>query len=163
MHDFTVFVAMGSNLASPKEKISSACKEIISLKSIKNFKISSLYVSEPISAMKQADFINAVCTFKTTLQPQELLQELQKIENKLGRVRGVPNCPRTMDLDLLFFEDVVMQTKELTLPHPCWRERLFVVKPLSDLIKNIVVENKAINLENLMKEDSLKNQRVDPL
>lgn len=128
-----VFVGLGSNLDNPRQQLALA---ILALKQSPNLEVvrcSSFYETAPVGGPPQPDFINAVVELKTSLSPEALLDLLQMIEQQQGRVRTVKNGPRTLDLDLLLFGQVVMQTERLTLPHPRYHEREFVLKPLQEI------------------------------
>lgn len=94
---------------------------------------SSLYETEPIGLREQAWFLNLVAEFQTELFPRQLLHRAQHVERELGRHRTTPNGPRTIDIDLLLYGRALMQTGELILPHPRYRERRFVLAPLAEL------------------------------
>ncbi len=87
----------------------------------------------PFGYIEQADFDNTVIEIATSLEPRALLRLIWRIEKRFGRKRSFPNAPRTLDLDILFFEDRVVQYKELIIPHPCWKERESVTIPLGSL------------------------------
>jgi 2-amino-4-hydroxy-6-hydroxymethyldihydropteridine diphosphokinase len=95
-------------------------------------RVSSLYRSAPYEA-QGPDFINAVALLSTHLAPLALLHALQDLEQQSGRERPYKNAPRTLDLDLIFYGDVVLASAELTLPHPRWHERAFVLHPLAEI------------------------------
>ena len=84
----------------------------------------------PFGYVQQPDFYNSVMVVRTNLQPKAFLKYVLEIERKFGRKRSFENAPRTLDIDVIFFEDRKMQTKELTLPHPYWQERESVVIPM---------------------------------
>ena len=84
----------------------------------------------PFGYVRQADFYNSVMVVRTNLQPKAFLKYVLEIERKFGRKRSFENAPRTLDIDVIFFEDRKMQTKELTLPHPHWQERESVLIPM---------------------------------
>ena len=90
----------------------------------------------PFGYMQQADFYNTVVEIATSLTPQKLLRRLWKIEKTFGRKRSFANAPRTLDLDMIFFASRVMNTTQLTLPHPGWKERLSVLIPMRSLGTN---------------------------
>jgi 2-amino-4-hydroxy-6-hydroxymethyldihydropteridine diphosphokinase len=94
---------------------------------------SSLYRTAPVGKLDQPDFVNAVARLETALAPEALLQALLAIEGSQGRVRGERNAPRTLDLDLLLYDDLVLDRPGLTLPHPRLHERAFVLVPLAEL------------------------------
>src|SRR5262249_9763271 len=101
--------------------------------------ISSIYETEPVGGPPdQPDFLNAVVEVETDLSPEELLDELQAIERELGRVRGERHGPRTLDLDLLLYGNVVQDQPGLTLPHPRMHERGFVLEPLAEIAPDAV-------------------------
>jgi dihydropteroate synthase len=101
--------------------------------------IAPFYESEPAYHEEQEPFINTVVLMRTGLPPQELLKCCQAIENSLGRVRDVPNGPRTCDIDILDYQGYVSDLEHLKLPHPRILERDFVVKPLLDIVPNHVL------------------------
>ncbi len=95
--------------------------------------VSSLYETEPWGVAEQPAFLNAVCRVLTTLSPHDLLAETQQIELSLGRKRLVRWGPRTIDLDILFYDDRVIDTPDLVIPHPLLAERAFVLVPLAEI------------------------------
>jgi 2-amino-4-hydroxy-6-hydroxymethyldihydropteridine diphosphokinase len=127
------YVALGSNLEDPVNQVESALRELDALPHTRLVKRSSLHRTAPVGYADQPDFINAVAQLETGLPAERLLEELQHLETRHGRVRSFPNAPRTLDLDLLLFGDLVMQTERLTLPHPRMRERDFVLRPLREI------------------------------
>jgi 2-amino-4-hydroxy-6-hydroxymethyldihydropteridine diphosphokinase len=92
-----------------------------------------------VGYLNQPDFLNVVVQLDTELTPDGLLDHLQKIENRHGRERPFPNAPRTLDLDLLLYGDVVVSTPLLSLPHPRMHERAFVLKPLAEIAPQIAI------------------------
>jgi dihydroneopterin aldolase/2-amino-4-hydroxy-6-hydroxymethyldihydropteridine diphosphokinase len=96
-------------------------------------KVSSFHETEPYGGVEQGDFLNCCLKLSTILFPMELLREMQRIENEAGRTREVHWGPRTLDLDLLFFDDLVRDEKELVLPHPDLENRDFVLSPLAEI------------------------------
>ncbi len=125
-------VAFGSNLGDAVATVKRALCDVARLPDTQLFKASSLYRSAPYEA-QGADFINAVALVDTQLSPLDLLLALQALELKNGRERPFKNAPRTLDLDLIFYGDVVLNTPKLTLPHPRWHERAFVLQPLAEV------------------------------
>jgi 2-amino-4-hydroxy-6-hydroxymethyldihydropteridine diphosphokinase len=96
-------------------------------------RVSSLYETEPIGFREQAWFLNLAAEFETELLPKELLHRMQEIEMAMGRTRTVENGPRTIDIDILLYGDLVMKTDGLEIPHPRYRERRFTLAPLAEL------------------------------
>ena len=133
------YVGMGSNLDGPQRQVTQAFSELDAIPRTRLVKRSSLYRSEPIGHAAQPEFVNAVAAIDTSLAPEGLLGELQAIEARHGRRRGLPNAPRTLDLDLLLYEDRVVASPRLTLPHPRMHERAFVLKPLLELAPGISI------------------------
>lgn len=117
-----------------------------------NAKCSHLYETTPVGLLEQPNFINAAISFDTTLSQDELLNFLQSIERLFKKDKKEKNGPRTLDIDILFFGTEACNLPHLMLPHPRWKERLFVLVPLLDLTKTIELPNKTIvNLEDILK------------
>jgi 2-amino-4-hydroxy-6-hydroxymethyldihydropteridine diphosphokinase len=125
-------VGLGANLGDAVATVQQALREVAALHETQLVKASSLYRSAPYEA-QGPDFINAVAIVQTQLSPLGLLHALQALELKSGRERPYVNAPRTLDLDVIFYGDVVLKTPELTLPHPRWHERAFVLLPLAEV------------------------------
>jgi 2-amino-4-hydroxy-6-hydroxymethyldihydropteridine diphosphokinase len=125
-------VALGANLGDAVATVQQALRNVADLPDTQLFKASSLYRSAPFEA-QGPDFINVVALIHTQLSPMALLHALQSLELKSGRERPYKNAPRTLDLDLIFYGDVALATPELTLPHPRWHERAFVLQPLAEV------------------------------
>ena len=125
-------VAFGANLGDAVATVKQALRDVADLPDTQLFKVSSLYRSAPYEA-QGPDFINAVALVDTQLSPMALLHALQTLEQQSGRERSFKNAPRTLDLDLIFHGDVVLATPELTLPHPRWHARAFVLQPLAEI------------------------------
>jgi len=125
-------VAFGANLGDAVATVQHALRDVAGLPQTQLVKASSLYRSAPYEA-DGPDFINAVALVQTQLSPLALLHALQALELKSGRERPYINAPRTLDLDVIFYGDVALATPELTLPHPRWHERAFVLQPLAEV------------------------------
>ena len=139
-----VFIGIGSNIWNKEENIR---KAICSIKEkCKILRISSLYETEPIGYKKQNWFLNCAIEIETEFEPLELLNFLQSIEKKMGRVKTIKNGPRIIDLDILFYDNKVINEKGLAVPHPRLHERLFVLEPLKEMAPDFVhpVLNKSI-------------------
>lgn len=126
------YIGLGSNLQQPLQQITQALKELNQIPETKLLKFSRLYQSQAIGP-DQPDFINAAAVLETCLDPVSLLDELQKIEQIHQRRREQHWGPRTLDLDILLFEQQQIRSERLTLPHPYLTERAFVLLPLMDL------------------------------
>ena len=133
----TAYVGLGSNLADPVRQVEAALDELDQMPQTRVVKRSSLYRTKPVGYAAQPDFVNAVAQLETGLPPERLLDALQAIEARHGRERSFPNAPRTLDLDLLLFGKLVVQTERLTVPHPRMRERAFVLDPLREIAPDL--------------------------
>lgn len=127
-----IVLGIGSNLGERHQNISQALDEL-ELEGIKVVKTSYLYETKPMYVLDQPDFLNICCTIETTLEPQSLLNVLHKIESKMKRKRVKRNGERNIDLDLIFYQNLSFETKDLIVPHPRIEERDFVLGPLMDL------------------------------
>ena len=128
----TAYVALGANLGEARSTVLQALDALARLPGTQLTARSRLYRTAPFEA-RGPDFINAVARIDTCLTAPDLLDALQAIENQAGRLRPYVNAPRSLDLDLLFYGDAQMYSPRLTLPHPRWRERAFVLYPLADV------------------------------
>lgn len=133
------FIALGSNLQDPATQISAAFAALDQLPESQVLSRSSLYRTAPVGYDHQPDFINAAVGLMTRLEPLALLRALLALETQFGRERPFPNAPRVLDLDLLLYDDLVMNTPELILPHPRMHERAFVLLPLSEIASELVI------------------------
>lgn len=127
-----VTIGLGANLGEPMVALEAACAALAGLPQTHWLQRSPWYRSAPVDATGP-DFVNAVVALETELAPLALLDALQAIELAHGRERPYRNAPRTLDLDLLLYDDLQLQTDRLTLPHPRVTERAFVLLPLLDL------------------------------
>lgn len=130
----TAYIALGSNIGNREQHLKNALAKIEELgEFVKLEKISSFYNTAPVGFVEQPDFLNAVAKVKTILEPEELLSILQEIENSEGRERKIHWGPRTLDLDILLFDDMVINTDTLVIPHPEMTKRDFVLVPLCEI------------------------------
>jgi len=130
-----VFVALGSNLGDPADNLRTALASLPSAVSVQD--VSSAYSTEPVGLREQPDFLNAVVRLRTALEPRELLAELKRIEADMGRQRTVLFGPRTIDLDLLMYDELEVDETGLHLPHPRMHERRFVLEPLAEIAPGV--------------------------
>ncbi len=128
----TAFVALGSNLGDREGNLRRAL-ELLSQNGVEIVKISKFIETEPYGVIDQPRFLNGVCQVKTALKPLELLRLLLAVEKEMGRVRLRHWGERNIDLDLLLYEDAIMDTEELRLPHPDMVNRDFVMLPLAEI------------------------------
>ena len=135
----SAFVALGANLGEPAQAVRLALVQLGQIEHTQLVSASSLYETAPHEARGPL-YVNAVAHLETQLNPVDLLLALQALEQAAGRVRSVQNAPRTLDLDLLFYGDACIQSGWLTVPHPRWRERAFVLRPLQEVAGHLVSE-----------------------
>ena len=128
----TVYLGLGSNVGDREEMLQAAIDRLHS-RELRIARISSVYETEPQGRRNQRWFLNLVAEARTDLFPRQLLGRIAKIEQELGRRRMLANGPRTIDIDILFFGGFVMETPELTIPHPRIAERRFVLAPMVEL------------------------------
>ncbi len=132
----TAYLGLGSNLGDRQANLDQALEFLGQRLRIK--KISSIYDSEPVGNIEQPRFLNLVCEVVTNLSPKSLLALGKGIENKLGRIGGPSGAPRTIDIDILLYGDEVVDTPELTIPHPRMTKRAFVLVPLAEIAPDVV-------------------------
>lgn len=137
----TAWIGLGSNLENPSQQVTDAFAALNNLPTTQLLRRSSLWKTKPFGPQDQPDFINAVAEIATDLTPLALLAALQNIENLHQRKRERRWGPRTLDLDLLSYEQVVLNTEKLTLPHSGIAERAFVLCPLAELDENLTLPN----------------------
>jgi 2-amino-4-hydroxy-6-hydroxymethyldihydropteridine diphosphokinase len=137
--DNTVYLGLGSNIGDSCSIIQRAICVIETIPGVQLLSVSSFYQTTPVSPIAQRDFINAACALNTTLSPEALYDALHRIEVLFGKTSEEKNAPRSIDIDILFFGTRFYHTSELCIPHPRWRERLFVLTPLSEITEEIIV------------------------
>jgi 2-amino-4-hydroxy-6-hydroxymethyldihydropteridine diphosphokinase len=137
LRDEQVVVALGSNLGDRLGNLVFAVRRLEE-EAVRFHSLSSVFETPPIGYEDQPPFFNMVGMGLVGFQPRELLSLMQSIEREAGRERGFANAPRTLDLDLVFFKGRILREAGLTVPHPRWKERSFVVRPLQSLHPGLV-------------------------
>lgn len=133
-----VAIGIGTNIEPRPTHLSDAIQRISNITGVARLvSVSEIYETDPVGYTDQAAFLNQVLFLETTLSPYTLLDELQKIELELGRVRLIRWGPRTIDLDILLYEGTEMNEERLTIPHPRMHERSFVGIPFQDALSKI--------------------------
>lgn len=135
----TAYVALGANIGDPTATVLAAFAALANLTDSRVVHTSSLYRTAPVGLTNQPDFINAVAMLETGLAPEELLDALLDLEARFGRVRRDRNGPRTLDLDLLLYNDIELDLPRLILPHPRLHLRAFVLHPLAEIAPELAI------------------------
>ncbi|HBY9529155.1 TPA: 2-amino-4-hydroxy-6-hydroxymethyldihydropteridine diphosphokinase [Klebsiella aerogenes] len=129
-----VYIAIGSNLASPLEQVNAAIRALADIPDSRVVSISSLYRTPPLGPQDQPDYLNAAVALETSLAPEALLAHTQRIELQQGRVRKAERWgPRTLDLDIMLFGDAIINSERLTVPHYDMKNRGFMLWPLFEI------------------------------
>ena len=145
----TVYIGLGSNMDDPVQHVQRAFREIDEIADTALIKVSSLYESAPIGDCEQPAFINAVAEVETMQSPQQLMQSLLEIETLHNRIRANKNGPRTLDLDILIFNEWRIDAPGITTPHPRAHERAFVLHPLLEIAPELYIPGKGFAREFL--------------
>lgn len=146
------YLALGSNVGDRYYYLKQALQKVNAIGEIEITRMSSIYETDPVGYKNQACFLNMVIEVKTTFSPHDLLLYLQRVERELGRKREVCFGPRTLDLDILLYEEEQIETKSLQIPHPRMTERAFVLIPLKEINKDIVIPGNHHSLTQLIEE-----------
>lgn len=145
-----VYIALGSNLGNREKYLEKTIKKISEFAQIT--KKSSIYETKPVGYKDQGDFLNMVIEITTQLRPYELLKKLQKIETSLKRKREIKNGPRTIDLDIIFYNYEIINEKNLKIPHPEMHKRNFVLNPLVEIAPFMIHPVLKQNILSLQKD-----------
>ena len=132
------YLGLGSNLGNREENLNHAVDMLRNTAGIRVTRVSSYLNTAPVGYTEQPDFLNAAVEVETTLTPHELLEQCHRIEKQLKRERIIHWGPRTIDLDILLFGDLILEDASLTIPHPRMAEREFVLKPLDEIAPDAV-------------------------
>lgn len=145
-----VYLGLGSNLGDRQSNLNHAIDLLI--RDLKISSISPVYDTAPIGNLFQSRFLNMVCKGKTSLSPEKLLELVKGIETQMGRKPGPPNHPRPIDIDILFYNELVLETPSLVIPHPRLTERAFVLAPLSDIAPRLKHPVTSKTVRRMLKE-----------
>ena len=156
-----VLLSVGSNSGNRKQNIQNCMDSLNNSKNIRVIGISSLYESSPMYNLIQEDFINCVIEIETSLKPLQLLKHNQSIEKDMGRVKSlVRNQPRKIDIDILTYNNEIVNDEKLKIPHPRISERKFVLNPLFELKGNILIPGSVKKIEDLIKELDKNSDKI---
>jgi len=154
----TVYLALGSNVGDSETYIEQAIGLLA--EHVNKIQRAPLYRSKAVGYTDQPDFLNTAVSGRTDLSPEELLRFIQDIERKMGRVERFRWGPREIDIDIILYDDVTRQTGRLTLPHPAFRERDFVLRPLRDLDSTLVDPVSRRTISQLLEEIAPENKSI---
>jgi 2-amino-4-hydroxy-6-hydroxymethyldihydropteridine diphosphokinase len=154
------FIGLGSNLSDPRKQVLQALQALSGLPHTRLIARSSLYSSAPVAYLDQPDFINAVAQVKTELSPHALLDALLELEQTYGRTREFRNAPRTLDLDVLLYDDLRHHEHGLTIPHPQMHLRAFVLLPLLEIAPDCIIPGAGAATDALRNCAEQKLERV---
>lgn len=141
-----VYLGLGTNMGDRKAYLESACDILNNNEKIEITKKSKIYETKAWGYTEQSDFLNMCIELNTSLDKYELLKVCQDIEEKLNRKRVIRWGPRTIDIDILFFNDIISEEENLLIPHPRIKERAFVLIPLMDLNDKLVIDKNTIDI-----------------
>tara|TARA_B100001079_G_scaffold50767_1_gene41702 strand:- start:887 stop:1360 length:474 start_codon:yes stop_codon:yes gene_type:complete len=144
-----IILSLGSNIGDKKSNLETAINQINKFSAIK--KISSIYESEPILLKDQDNFYNLVLEIDYKKSVIELLESTKDVERRMGRKKTVKYGPRIIDIDIVFFNNKIVNLKDLVIPHYDWSNRVFVVKPLSELFKEFNMQDYKLDVQKINK------------
>lgn len=149
------YIALGTNIEPRHTHLKKAIEALENHESIQLISQSSIYETAPVGYIEQADFLNMVLEIETSLLPSDLLDVCQHIEQGLGRERTIRFGPRTIDLDILVYNDENIKTDRLIVPHPRMHERAFVLVPLNEIGVRLTIQGASVTefLSNLSEKD----------
>ena len=132
------YLGVGTNMGHKQANVDEAIKLINASGNTKVTKISKMYETKPVGYLEQDDFLNCALEINTLLSPKELVRFLLEVEKGLKRERVIKWGPRTIDLDVLLYDNIISEDEEIIIPHPRMHERLFVMEPLCDIAANVI-------------------------
>jgi 2-amino-4-hydroxy-6-hydroxymethyldihydropteridine diphosphokinase len=154
------YIGLGSNLGDSATLVREAIAELNRVPGCRLLKQSSLYRTAPVAAMPQPDYVNAVAEIETGLTPLAMLSALLALETSHGRKRSVADAPRTLDLDLLLYDDRIIDEPGLRVPHPRMHQRAFVLAPLTEIAPDCQIPGRGPARDFLAR---LADQRIEVL
>ena len=131
-----VYLSLGSNLGTRETHLNRALEKLED-KGIQPVRLSSFYETDPVDMTDQPDFLNLVCQVKTELDPFQLLRACQQVESEMQRLREVSKGPRNIDIDIVLYDQQIIDQPQLAIPHPQWSRRNFVLIPLQEIAPNL--------------------------
>ncbi|MDK2800431.1 MAG: 2-amino-4-hydroxy-6-hydroxymethyldihydropteridine diphosphokinase [Clostridiales bacterium] len=156
IHKAIVYLGIGSNMGDRQANLDAAVDMLRCMEGIEVKAVSPFYHTAPVGYTEQPDFLNGAVEVETILSPHELLKVCQRIEKKLKRVRTIRWGPRTIDVDILLYNHLVMQDENLVIPHPRMHEREFVLKPLNDIAPHVIHPVYKISIREIYMKTGVK-------
>lgn len=159
-----IFLGLGSNIGNRNNFLFTAIAGLIKSPEINVRNISSTYETKPLYNFDQGDFLNLVVEIESDYEPYELLLYCRNIESKMGRRFNIPrNSPRNIDIDIIFFNDRMVSTEQLTIPHPRLYERQFVLEPLNEIAPDFICPKTKKSVSELIEgcQDSSNVYRIE--
>ena len=144
-----IILSLGSNIGDKKSNLETAINEINKFSTIK--KVSSIYQSDPILLKDQENFFNLVLEIEYKKSAIKLLETTKDVERRMGRKKTVKYGPRIIDIDIVFFNNQIINSKDLVIPHYDWSNRIFVVKPLCELFKEFNMKDYKLDVQKINK------------
>lgn len=161
MRTHTAFISVGSNLGDPLENCKKGIAALCDDKIVSLAACSPFYTTEPVDYLDQNWFVNAVIKVTTDLAPLELLAALQAVQGRFGRrEHTVRFGPRILDLDIIFYDDIIFRSPELTLPHPRAHKRRFVLQPICDIDPTIIHPVLGVDVKTLLNQIVVEGQKI---
>ena len=154
----TIFLALGTNVGERKQHIEDAIEAL--QEKIHDMVQAPIYESKPVGFTDQANFYNTVTKGQTELSPEALLQFVKSLEKKLGRVKRFANGPREIDIDILLYDDAIINSQDLIIPHPRMHERDFVLQPLVDISPDIIHPVLKKTVKRLLQKISVEKKSI---
>ena len=148
------YIGIGSNLGNREENLNDALELLKRIEGTSLASFSSIYESEPMYLSTQPDYLNLAAKISTSLSPLNLLEALLSIESEMGRKRELKYGPRVIDLDILFFGEQIVDSESLLIPHPLLYDRLFVLKPLSEIASELICPVRRKTISELLEHSN---------
>lgn len=144
-----VFISLGGNFPETRAHFAKVLLCLAQIENISNLQVSKIYETSPVGGILQPNFLNMAASFDTTLPLIPLFDKIENMERMLGKAKKIKNGPRAIDIDLLFYGTQRYGSEKITVPHPRWDQRLFVLQPLSDLI-DVIAFSPPISIKKLI-------------
>ena len=163
MNDHHAYISVGSNMGDPLKNCSRGIKLMCEDDTIELVAQSQFYKTEPVDYLDQDWFVNAALHIRTSLSPHALLDKTQAVQQSVGRKGGgIRFGPRILDLDIIFYDDLILDTPQLVIPHPRMDKRRFVLQPICDIDPTIMHPGLGQNVQDLLNQLVIDDQGMTP-